>query len=123
MVKIQAFRGFTYKPEDYESLLRFDHQTLNNLVQNKRAYINKVPIIDQIQTGLLEKDNDAFVYIYRQVFRGNESLGLMVELDLKVEHFIFRKVLMEKLKFMKKLFVEKGIIANHILKHMSDLSY
>ena len=123
MVKIQAFKGFTYKSEDYESLLRFDHQTLNNLVQNKRAYINKVPIIDQIQAGLLEKDNDAFVYIYRQIFRGNESLGLMVELDLKVECFIFRKVSMEKLRFIKKLFAEKGIIANHILKHMSDLSY
>ena len=96
MVKIQAFKGYTYKSGDYESLLRFNHETLNNLDQNKRAYINKVSIVDQIQSGLLERDTNAFVYVYRQVFQGKESLGLMAELDLQVEHSSFRKVSMEK---------------------------
>lgn len=31
MVKIQAFKGFTYNPRDYQSLLRFDNQTLDSL--------------------------------------------------------------------------------------------
>jgi hypothetical protein len=53
MVKVQAFRGFTYRSEDYDTLLRFDHESLENLPESKRAFINKVSVFDQIQSGLI----------------------------------------------------------------------
>lgn len=87
MVKIQPFKGFTYRPEDYDVLLRFDHESLNHLQETRRAYINKVPIIDQITTGLIERDAEPHYYIYRQIFKGRESIGLMAELDLQVALF------------------------------------
>ena len=70
MVKIQPFKGFIYRPEDYDALLRFDHESLNHLSETKRAYINRTPITDQIATELIERDTEPHYYVYRQIFKG-----------------------------------------------------
>jgi uncharacterized protein (DUF1015 family) len=83
MVKVQAFQGYTYASTTYDTLLKFDHEALSSLSENKKSYIHRVKTTDQIRTGMLQKDWAPHFYVYKQKIGQKEMVGIMMESSIE----------------------------------------
>lgn len=66
MVRVRAFKGHTYSPGDYDTLLKFNHEGLSLLAEHKKSFVHRTRTVDQLRTGMLQEDESPQLYLYKQ---------------------------------------------------------
>lgn len=79
MVKVKSFRGAVFSPQDYQILLKNNIEHLEPTPMTKTFNTQEM-----LATGRLHPEQDSFFYIYKQVYMGHTSFGLLAEISLQV---------------------------------------